>query len=105
MGTFLKTLNPFENYWDEVSDFFDSVAGGFATESINQFIDRLMNRIRGDVEQTTDVVLDTADSTIDSLQTTIDSLQNAGLNLDPIVVDTTGNTQIRRRTPSPGSGN
>jgi hypothetical protein len=108
VGTFLKILNPFEFYGDEVLDALNSIAGGFASESINQFIDRILKRVRGDIEQRTDVVLDNTQSIRDSLQTAIDSLQNINapiLNIDtiPVRVDTVNNTQ--RGTPPPPSGN
>jgi hypothetical protein len=108
VGTFLKILNPFEFYGDEVLDAMNSIAGGFTTESINQFIDRILKRVRGDIEQRTDVVLDRSQNIYDSLQKTIDSLQNINVpirNIDtiPVRVDT-----LRRGEPitsPPSSGN
>jgi hypothetical protein len=105
LGTFLKTLNPFEFYGDELLDALNSIAGGFASENIEQSIKRFLNRFKGDVEQRTGVVLDNTQSIADSLQKAIDSLQNINapiLNIDtiPVRVDTARKEPLIQLPPS-----
>ena len=102
LGTVRKILNPFETYADDFLDAMNSISGGYTTQKIKEVIDKLIRKFKGDIEERTEVVLDTAETAVDSLQNRVERARpelDSILN-QPIRIDTTNLGRSRRR-PDP----
>jgi hypothetical protein len=102
--TIKKVANPFKNYKDEFMNAIDSLSGGYTTQKMKEFAKGIRDFWFGEVKQSTGVDLNDVEGSTDSLMQRVQDAMPAIDSIPPLRVDTTGNTRIRTRTLSPGSG-